>query len=191
MILGLRAATSPAWVECVTTSLDAFLVDHAACERKASATALTLSLHYPDKPDLVREAIAMAQEELAHYAQVQAWVHRRGKMLGRDEKDPYVGALRTHFRQGAEAYFLDRLLLGAVVEARGCERFGLVAQALAGTELGDFYLELTRSESRHHGLFIRLARRYFTQAEVDTRLDEWLAVESAVVTALPIRAALH
>jgi len=66
----LRLATSPSWIEVVLHDFDSFLVDHAACERKASATALKLVSHYSDRILLVRELIPFAQEELDHYAQV-------------------------------------------------------------------------------------------------------------------------
>jgi tRNA-(ms[2]io[6]A)-hydroxylase len=94
-------------------------------------------------------------------------------------------------QRGPEQYFLDRLLTLGVVEARGCERFGLVADALEPGPMKDFYAEITRSEARHHGLFVRLAREYFPAERVQCRLDELLEGEAEIVRELPLRAAVH
>ena len=109
-MLRLRTATDPDWIDVVLGDFDAFLIDHAACERKASATALKLVAHYSDRTVLVRELIPFAQEELEHYAQVMEIILDRGMSTQADEKDPYVGALMQLIKRGPEQYFLDRLL---------------------------------------------------------------------------------
>jgi len=190
-MLRLRTKTPPEWTEVVLSNLDEFLVDHAACERKASATALKLVSHYSDRTTLVRELIPFAQEELEHYAQVMKIILERELETRPDQKDPYVGALMKLVQRGPEQYFLDRLLVLAIVEARGCERFGMVAEALEPGPLKDFYTDITRSEARHHGLFVRLAREYFAPEAVQTRLDELLDAETSIVQALPLRPAVH
>jgi len=190
-MLRLRSATNPSWIDVVLSDFDVFLVDHAACERKASATALKLVSHYSDRTALVRALIPFAQEELEHYARVMEIILDRGLSTQADEKDPYVGALMQLIKRGPEQYFLDRLLVLGIVEARGCERFGLVAEGLEPGPLKDFYTEITRSEARHHGLFVRLAREYFPTDRVDKRLDELLEAEAKIVDALPLRAAVH
>ncbi|KPK54619.1 MAG: tRNA hydroxylase [Myxococcales bacterium SG8_38_1] len=187
----LRTKTPREWTEVVLNDFDSFLVDHAACERKASATALKLVSHYSDRTTLVRELIPFAQEELEHYAQVMEIILDRGLATRADEKDPYVGALMKLIKRGPEQYFLDRLLILGVIEARGCERFGLLADALEPGPLKDFYTEITRSEARHHGLFVRLAKEYFNPDAVQTRLDELLDAEAKIVEQLPFRAAVH
>lgn len=190
-MLRLRTATPADWTDVVLADFDAFLVDHAACERKASATALKLVAHYSDRTVLVRELIAFAQEELDHFAQVMTIVLERGIATRPDERDPYVRALLERVQKGADSYFLDRLLVLGIVEARGCERFGLVAEALPPGSLKEFYTEITRSEARHHGLFVRLAREYFPAVRVEQRLQELLVEEAVIVDALPLRPAVH
>jgi len=177
----LRLATSPAWTEAVLSDFDAFLLDHAANERKASASALALVAHYPDR----------AIEELKHFQAVQARIAERGRTLGPDVRSDYLHRLAAHFRAGSEAYFLDRLLTAAVVEARGCERFGLVAAALPEGDLKEFYRDLARSEVRHQGLYRELALAYFGEEGVRGRLDEILEAEARVVASLPVRPALY
>ncbi|MGD8608619.1 MAG: tRNA-(ms[2]io[6]A)-hydroxylase [Myxococcales bacterium] len=190
-MLRLQTATDLRWVDVVLQDFERFLVDHAACERKASATALKLVSHYSDRTLLVRELIPFAQEELEHYAQVMQIILDRGIVTRPDEKDPYVGALMRRIERGPEQYFLDRLLVLGIVEARGCERFGLIADALDPSPLKAFYEKITRSEARHHGLFVRLAKEYFPQARVQQRLEELLSAEARIVDALPLRPAVH
>ena len=183
-MLRLRTATHPSWIDVVLGDFDAFLVDHAACERKASATALKLVAHYSDRT-------LLAQEELDHYAQVMNIILDRGLSTRADEKDPYVAALMGLIERGPEQYFLDRLLVLGIVEARGCERFGMVADALEPGPLKDFYADITRSEARHHGLFVRLAKEYFPMDRVQKRLDQLRDGEAEIVDRLPLRPAVH
>jgi tRNA-(ms[2]io[6]A)-hydroxylase len=111
--------------------------------------------------------------------------------LGPDVKDPYVLKLRDQIRRGSAFYLMDRLLVAGVVEARGCERFGMVADALLPGPLKELYRTLTRSEAHHHQLFLALARQYFEPREVAERLDYLLHAEAAIVAQLPLRPSLH
>ena len=194
-MIELRAATADPWVTVVLDDFDDFLLDHAACERKASANAISLVTHYPDRGELVRLMIELAREELHHFQQVHRLIDERGLMLARDRKDPYLNALLKRIRRGRDEYFLDRLLIGGIAEARGCERFGLIATALeksgADTKLAAFYANLSESEARHRDVFVDLAELYFDKNMVSSRLSEWLDDEARIVSELPICAALH
>ena len=190
-MLTLRVATSPAWTQAVLGDFSTFLLDHAACERKASATGMAFVVRYPDREAMLEPLIAFAREELEHFHRVYRLIAARGLQLTGDERDPYVAALMREVRTGRDERLLDRLLTSAVVEARGCERFGMVAQALEPGELKDFYMDITRSEARHQGLFVRLARHYFDERTIAARLEQLLDREAAIVSDLPIRAALH
>ncbi len=190
-MITLRAASSPAWLSAVLADFDAFLLDHAAAERKASAVALSLITHYPDCQRLVAAMMDLAREELEHFYQVYLRVAERGLVLGSDTKDPYVGALRAEIRSGRDDYFLDRLLVSGIVEARGCERFGLIAEALTDPPLQRFYRGITASEARHDALFVELANEYFPRASVDERLDALVAAEAEILGRLVIRPSIH
>jgi tRNA-(ms[2]io[6]A)-hydroxylase len=86
---------------------------------------------------------------------------------------------------------MDRLLVAGIIEARGAERFGLVADALPEGRLRRFYRSITQSEEGHEALFIELADLYFDPAETRLRLDELLDIEADIIARLPLRPALH
>jgi len=190
-LLALRIATSPEWTKIVINDFNLFLNDHAQAEKKASGMAMSMLSHYPDKPELVSAMVDLAIEELAHFREVIKLMQTRGLNLGSDEKDPYINQIRNQMRKGSEAYMLDRLLTAAIIEARGCERFGLIAQQHPDTDLRHFYQLITDSEAKHHMLFIDLASRYFNSSDIEIRLDELLDIEATIIEALPLRAALH
>lgn len=187
----LKYPTSKTWVETVLADFDAFLVDHAAAEKKASGMATSMLSHYPDKTDLVEAMCDLALEEMVHFRDVVKILHQRGLILAADTKDAYINAFRKYMRKGTDVYFLDRLLIGSIVEARGCERFGLIAEALPAGDLKKFYLAITESERRHDDLFLKLAYRYFEDEVVEARMTILLDAEAEIVKTLPITAALH
>jgi tRNA-(ms[2]io[6]A)-hydroxylase len=187
----LRYQTPPEWLDAVLADFDAFLLDHAAAEKKASGMAVSMLSHYPDRIDLVTAMADLAIEELTHYREVVKWIHRRGLHTAPDEKDPYVIAFRESLRKGKDEYMLDRLLTASIIEARGAERFALVAQGLTEPSIKKFYQSIARSEQRHYTLFLDLAAQYLPEEVIDSRWDELLDIEAGIVKSLPIRARLH
>lgn len=187
----LKRPSPEKWLTAVLADFDTFLLDHAANERKASTMAMSLVAHYPDKKKLVEEMIDLALEELNHFRQVVRLINQRNLVLGSDEKDAYVNQLRNHFRKGAQRYFLDRLLCAAVIEARGAERFELVAGALKEPDLKSFYTSLAKSESNHYELFTDLAFVYFPKPTVQQRFQDWLTIEDRIMDSLDIKPRLH
>ena len=187
----LRFTTPLAWVQCVLNDFDSFLLDHAAAEKKASGMAISLISHYPDKTRLVEEMAELAIEELNHYREVIKVIHQRGLQLAADEKDPYIQQIREQVRNGKQAYFMDRLVCAGIIEARGAERFALVAQALPEGRMKNLYLAIANSEKRHYRQFIDLANVYFEPQAVTERADQLLDIEASIVESLPIRARLH
>ena len=191
-MLGLRYPTPPHWVDIVWSDFNRFLQDHAANERKVAIGALTLANQHPRRTELVRTLIDVAQEELAHLKRVHELLLSRVSHLGFDAPDRYMGALHKAIRSpSVDQYLLDRLVLFGIVEARGCERFGLVAESAKEPQLAEFYRELTRSEARHHGLYLGLARRYFDASRVAERVDTLLDLEAEIMAEQPLRPTLH
>lgn len=187
----LRYATPAVWTAAVLEDFDSFLQDHAAAEKKASGMAISMLSHYPDRIELVSAMAELAVEELTHYREVVRWIHQRGGQTAADQKDPYVLAFRESIRRGKEAYLLDRLLTASIIEARGAERFALIARALPPSPLQRFYQSIARSEERHYSLFLELAGLYFDTHDIDQRWDQLLDREAEIVATLPLRPALH
>ena len=187
----LKYSTPESWVQTVLGNFDSFLIDHAAAEKKASGMAISMLSHYPDKVDIVSAMIDLSIEEMTHFREVVKLMQERSLILGADQKDPYVNAFRKLIRNGKEEYFLDRLIVAGIIEARGCERFGLIAEALPHGKLKKFYLAITESESKHQNLFIDLACNHFPSEQVNKRLDELLEQEALICKSLPDRPALH
>src|SRR5256885_9662549 len=161
----LLCETPRAWVELAIDRFDEVLVDHAHCEKKAAASALSLLSAFPSIPGLARAMARLAREESGHLAQVLALVEKRGLSLGRDPGDPYAQGLQAEVRQPARERLLDRLLISALIEARSEERLRLLSENLLDRELREFYARLAESEKGHGELFLRLARRNSTSVE--------------------------
>ncbi len=187
----LQEPTPASWLQAVLNDFPSFMQDHAACERKASAMAISMVTKFPDHEALVEPMICLAKEELAHFHEVYRLMHKMDIPLKTDEKDPYVSALLKPVRHSRQEYFLDRLLVASVIEARGCERFSIVAAALKDAELGPFYQRLAREEAGHYMIFLRLARHYFSESTVQDRLLYLLDAEATAMLAVPPRAAVH
>ena len=186
----LRCETDPRWLPNALVHLDEVLVDHAHCEKKAAANALSLLQAYPEVPGLPAHMARLAREESSHLARVLHLLERRGLTLGRDPGDPYAQALQELVRTPAAQRQLDRFLVAAIIESRSCERLALLAGGLPDADLRRVYGELARSEDGHQKLFLRLAARVHGDATWQ-RLDALLDAEAEVVRRLPIRAAIH
>ena len=187
----LLTATKPEWTQTVLRDFNAFLLDHAACERKASNMAMFMLLHYPDKHKLVKAMTDLAIEEMQHFKAVMMHIQERKLLLPSDEKDPYVNQFRQAQRRGTDEYLLDRLLSASIIEKRGAERFALVAAALEEPLLKNFYTKIAASEEKHYLLFLELAEEYFELEAIHPRLNELLIIEANIIDKLPLRAALH
>jgi tRNA-(ms[2]io[6]A)-hydroxylase len=187
----LKHHTGQDWVDAVMADFPHFLQDHAAAEKKASGMAMAMLSHYPDKAKLVRAMIDLAIEELIHFKQVLKLLVARGVTLGQDKKDPYITQIRKLFRNGTNLFLLDRLLVAAVIEARGYEKFWLVSQALPAGKDKDLYVAIANSEEKHKNLFVELAYEYFDKSEVNERLEEILIAEAEICKGLVIQAVLH
>ena len=185
------APTPPQWLQVVLADFDSFLKDHASCEKKASGMALNIASHYPDQPELLLAMADLAVEELTHYRQVLKLLTSRGIHPGADARDPYVRGLNDLIRRGPEHYLLDRLLVSAVVERRGHERFGLIAAAHPDDQIRRFYRAISLSEERHWQLFIDLARTHCPERDLETRLADLVTAETDLMQAQPLRACLH
>jgi tRNA-(ms[2]io[6]A)-hydroxylase len=186
----LLSRTPPGWARLAALRFDEVLVDHAHCEKKAAANALSMLAAFPDVPGLPRAMARLAREEAGHLAQVLHLLERRGLRLGRDPGDPYAQALQTQVRQPRAERLLDRLLVAALIELRSQERLALLAEHLVEPDLRDFYARLATAEAGHGELFWNLAVKVSPE-EAPHRGAQLATAEARLLEALPIRAAIH
>ena len=186
----LRSRTDPRWVEVALADLDRTLADHVHCEKKAAATALKLIADHSDRPAMVRALAKLAQEENQHFLAVLVELQRRGAPLPSDGGDPYAQALMKLVSHGKER-LLDRLLVGALIEARSCERLVLLGEALPEERLRELYRRMAQSEAGHERLFVDLAAGIYGPERTRERLDELAVAEAGVVAGLPLEPRIH
>lgn len=188
-ILGLKLPTDPRWVNLASISLEEILSDHAYCEQKAATSCISLIQRYPDHELLVQELAPIVTEEWGHFRMVLREMTQRALKLGNQRKDQYVNALLAHETKGGsrETRLLDQLLISALIEARSCERFRLLSEALTDAYLRSFYRGFMESEAGHYTLFIRLANEYHPREKVKKRWSEWLALEADIIGGLTVR----
>ncbi|WP_208644779.1 tRNA-(ms[2]io[6]A)-hydroxylase [Mucilaginibacter kameinonensis] len=183
-ILKLQLPTDPLWVKNVVESnIEEILTDHAFCEQKAASNAITLIVQNPSLSELVQEMALLVQEEMDHFKRVHDIILERGYILGRERKDNYVNELRKFIIVGGgrEAQLIDRLLFSAMIEARSCERFKVLSENINDEQLAAFYHELMISEATHYSMFIRLAKKYAEEIDVDARWKQFLEYEAHVI----------
>jgi tRNA-(ms[2]io[6]A)-hydroxylase len=190
-MLNLAASTPPDWLERALGDLDAVLLDHAHCEKKAAGMAVQLLFRYPQHAFLQEPLASLAREELAHFEEVLRVLERRGVRFGRQKPSPYAGRLRERVRAGEPGHLIDTLLCCALIEARSCERFQLLAQAVPDRGLAGFYAGLLAAEARHHRIYVELAAELAAEASVRARLAELARWEARVLAGAPALARMH
>lgn len=186
----LRTPTRPEWVAIACADIDRVLLDHAHCEKKAAASAMSLVAGYPQHPELVRRMTALAIEELQHFRAVHERLVERGIGLGRDPGDPYAQELFGLLRAN-QGRLTDRLLVFGLIEARSQERLELLSRHLVEPGLKELYRSLSLAEARHAGMFYQLACRYDEASAVEERLSELSRAESEIVSRLPLEPRIH
>jgi len=177
-MLNLHAPSHPAWLPTALEALDDVLLDHAHCEKKAASTAMSLLFRYPDHLELQRPLSELAREELAHFELVLRHLERRGVRFKRQRPSAYAGRLMEAVRPQEPERLLDMLLCMSLIEARSCERMKLLSEHLEAGELRALYRGLLASEARHHATYVDLARIYYDEAVVRSRLEALAAHEA-------------
>ena len=192
-MLGLKLPTDPRWVNIVEKNIEEILTDHAFCEQKATSTAISLIVSFPEYTELVQEMISLVKEEMSHFKMVHDKIIERGWILGRDRRDDYVIQLIKFFPKGGSrtTQLVHRLLYAALIEARSCERFRILSEELQDKELATFYRSLMISEANHYTMFLSFARKYGNKKEVDTKWEQLLQYESKIISNLGNTETIH
>jgi tRNA-(ms[2]io[6]A)-hydroxylase len=176
----LYVPTPDAWVSHALGDLGTLLVDHANCEYKAAATGMSLITKYRHLPRLQRLMARLVREEMLHYEQVLLFMERMGVEFRPLSASRYARTLRESVRTDEAGRLVDLLIIGAIVEARSCERFATLWPHLQ-TSLGRYYKSLLRSEGRHYQDYLALARENGDERTVDERLAHFLTIDARLV----------
>ena len=192
--LPLLVATSPVWARLAADNLPAFLADHAVCEQQVAQYALALAGWYPDDFELVEAAANLAAEEIQHFRRVVAILNRRSLATGGRRTNRWVQALRARIepRQGPWTK-VDRLLFGAIVEARSCERFTRLLEVVqeSDPEVARLLADLGPAEKRHWLLFYRLAGREVEASALAERFQGWLELDRDLAAHAGVAPTVH
>jgi tRNA-(ms[2]io[6]A)-hydroxylase len=190
--LPLLHATPRSWAELAAANLPEFLADHAVCEQQVALFALSLAGYYPDDFELVERAAALAAEEVQHFRRVVAILKRRGWPLGGRRRNPWAQSLKDQIVHGREPWTkVDRLLFGAMIEARSCERFTRLLEVVKDREVQRLLADLGPAERRHWELFHQLAGRDVDAAALDVRFRRWREFEADLARGLGVSPAVH
>lgn len=178
----LHCETPDSWIAAATRleNQALLLLDHANCEKKAASTAITLMYRYVGDFEMMNKMSRLAREELRHYEQVMAIMQARGIDYEQITPCRYASELRKPVRTSEPGRFIDTLIVGAIIEARSCERFAKIAPHL-DEELQKFYLSLLKSESRHYEDYLHLAKKAADGADISDRINVFLALEKQLI----------
>jgi len=190
--LPLLHPTPRSWAEIAAAHLPEFLADHAVCEQQVAMYALSLAGYYPEDAELVERTAALAAEEVQHFRRVVAILRKRGWPLGGRRKNPWAQSLRARIVPGREPWTkVDRLLFGAMIEARSCERFTRLLEVVEDQEVGRLLADLGPAERRHWELFYHLAGRETEEAALAARFRGWREFEAGLARGLGLSPAVH
>lgn len=173
----LQIKTPIEWLHHAANHIPLLLLDHAHCERKAAATAINFISKYPERAELVDVMSPLAREELLHFEKVIHIMLQRGISFAPLQPSEYATTLHKHItkRDGIER-LCDQLIIGAIIEARSCERFSALIPYIVDQELAKFYSTLLRSEARHFKDYLRLAKLY--GGDIEKRIAFFLTLEN-------------
>ena len=192
-MLGLKLPSDPRWVNIAEKNLNEILSDHAFCEQKAASTAISLIVSFPEYTELVQEMISLVEEEMSHFKMVHDLILEKGWILGRDRKDEYVIQLLKFFPKGGSrtTQLVHRLMYAALIEARSCERFRLLSEELEDKKLAKFYRKLMISEAGHYTMFLKFARKYGDEEDVNNKWQSLLNYEADIIKSLGTKETIH
>ncbi|WP_421863727.1 tRNA-(ms[2]io[6]A)-hydroxylase [Motiliproteus sp.] len=178
----LPCPTPKGWIDAALENRDILLIDHAHCEKKAASTAMNLMFRYVDNADLLNKMSRLAREELIHFEQVLGLMRERGVEYDHMTPARYAQGLRCHIRNHEPAKLVDTLIIGAIIEARSCERFAAIEPYLEESDpaLAKYYHSLLKAEGRHYQDYLQLARDAAGE-DISERVDFFLSVERELV----------
>ncbi|EEY44399.1 tRNA isopentenyl-2-thiomethyl-A-37 hydroxylase MiaE [Vibrio mimicus] len=112
----------------------------------------------PYSQDLIDKMVLLIKEELHHFYQVLEIMQARDVEYESIPASRYAKGLLSHMKTHEPQTLIDKLIVGAYIEARSCERFAKLAPFL-DDDMAKFYVSLLRSEARHYQDYLQLAEQ--------------------------------
>ncbi|WP_196137676.1 tRNA-(ms[2]io[6]A)-hydroxylase [Aliikangiella sp. G2MR2-5] len=179
----LHCDTPVSWLDFALEHVDTLLIDHAKCEKKAASMALSLMFKYSERENLQIKMAQLAREEVLHFEQVYEKIRERKIEYTILSPSRYANCLRKMVRAHEPDKLVDLCIIGAIIEARSCERFASLAPLLESkgeNDLAKYYRYLLKSESRHYEDYLALAAEY-AGYDIQARVEEFLKVEAELI----------
>ena len=179
----LHTPTPEKWLSCAAQHIPILLIDHAHCERKAATSALNFICKYSRHEELIAVMSPLAREELLHFEKVMQLLKARNIPFGPLKPSWYAQRLHQHVsKHDYLEHLTDELIIGAIIEARSCERFNALVPWLDDKKLAKFYTSLVKAEARHFQDYLRLAQLYSRQP-IESRVKFFLDIEQQIIQA--------
>lgn len=129
---------------------------------------------------LIDSMVLLIKEELHHFWQVREAMTARQIPYVKITASRYAKGMLKEVRTHEPLTLIDKLICGAYIEARSCERFAALAPYL-DEPLQKFYLSLLRSEARHYQDYLALAQQV-SKTDITPRVRFFGEVEAALIS---------
>ena len=133
----------------------------------------------PYGQDLIDKMILLIKEELHHFYQVLEMMDHYNIEYFSITPSRYAKGMFKHVTTHEPDTLIDKLICGAFIEARSCERFAKLAPHL-DKHLGDFYISLLRSEARHYQDYLSLAQS-ISPVDISAKVEHFAKVEAQLI----------
>lgn len=161
-----------------------FIYRQASCDdfiaaHKSLSGAVITGEQYPWSDQLINKMMLLIKEELHHFFQVWELMQKRGFPYQKITASRYAKGLLATVTTYEPFTMVDKLICGAYIEARSCERFAALAPWL-DPELERFYLSLLRSEARHYQDYLELAS-FISPVDISKRVEHIGRTEARLI----------
>ncbi|XPF94129.1 tRNA isopentenyl-2-thiomethyl-A-37 hydroxylase MiaE [Colwellia sp. RE-S-Sl-9] len=134
----------------------------------------------PYGQDLIDKMVLLIKEELHHFYQVLEMMDHYGIEYKSITPSRYAKGMLKHVKTHEPDTLIDKLICGAYIEARSCERFAKLAPYV-DKRLGDFYISLLRSEARHYQDYLELAQS-ISPVDITAKVEYFGKVEADLIS---------
>ncbi|WP_367988556.1 tRNA isopentenyl-2-thiomethyl-A-37 hydroxylase MiaE [Vibrio sp. NTOU-M3] len=130
--------------------------------------------------DLIDKMVLLIKEELHHFYQVLEIMESRNIAYEPVQASRYAKGLISNMATHEPQTLIDKLIIGAYIEARSCERFAKLAPHM-DEDIAKFYVSLLRSEARHYQDYLTLAEE-IAGRDISERVDYFGKLEADLIS---------